>query len=42
MLKKLDVTAESLKGNSKIVVPTDSELINVIGNLSGVLPLKKR
>jgi len=40
-LKKLEVTADSLKNNTKIVVPTDSELVNVIGNLSGVLPLKK-
>jgi len=41
ILKKLEVTVDSLKGNSKIIVPAESELINVIGDLSGVLPIKK-
>ncbi len=41
LLEKLRVTENSLKQNVKIVVPADSELINVIGNLAGVLPLKK-
>jgi len=41
LLKKLEVTVDSLKGNTKIVIPTDSELINVIGDLAGVLPIKK-
>ncbi len=42
LLKKLELTADSLRDNTKIVVPTDSELVNVIGELSGVLPLKKK
>jgi len=41
LLKKLEVTVDSLKENTKIVIPTDSELINVIGDLAGVLPIKK-
>jgi len=41
ILKKLEVTADSLRENSKIVVPAQSELINVIGDLAGVLPIKK-
>jgi len=35
------VTVDSLKGNTKIVIPAQSELINVIGDLAGVLPIKK-
>jgi len=30
-----------LKNNAKVVVPSNSELVNVIGELAGVLPLKK-
>jgi len=41
LLKKLEVTVDSLKENTKIVIPTDTELINVIGDLAGVLPIKK-
>jgi regulator of protease activity HflC (stomatin/prohibitin superfamily) len=41
LLKRLQTVEESLKGNSKIVVPTNGELVNVIGDLAGVLPLKK-
>ena len=41
LLKKLEVTVDSLKENTKIVIPSESELINVIGDLAGVLPIKK-
>jgi regulator of protease activity HflC (stomatin/prohibitin superfamily) len=41
LLKRLQTVEESLKSNSKIVVPTNGELVNVIGDLAGVLPLKK-
>lgn len=41
LLRRLQTVEESLKNNSKIVVPTDGELVNVIGDLAGVLPLKK-
>jgi hypothetical protein len=30
----------ALKSNAKIVVPTGSDLVNVIGEMAGVLPLK--
>ncbi len=40
LLKKLETVQNSLENNSKIVVPADSELVNVIGDLAGVLPLK--
>ena len=35
-LRKLQAVETSLTGNSKIVVPTDSSLVNVIGNLAGI------
>ncbi|MEN6491966.1 MAG: SPFH domain-containing protein [Rectinema sp.] len=41
LLKRLQTVEESLKNNSKIVLPTNGELVNVIGDLAGVLPLKQ-
>lgn len=40
MLRKLEMVEKSLKDNAKIVVPTGSELVNVIGEMAGVLPVK--
>ncbi len=39
ILKKLQTTEMALKNNAKIVVPTNTELVNVIGDLSGVTPI---
>lgn len=39
LLRKLQATETALKNNAKIVVPSTSELINVIGEMSGVLPI---
>jgi regulator of protease activity HflC (stomatin/prohibitin superfamily) len=41
LLRKLEAMEVSLSSNAKIVIPTGSELVNVIGDLAGVLPLKK-
>ena len=42
LLKKLETVSEALKDNSKIIVPSDSELVNVIGDLAGAtVPLPK-
>jgi len=41
LLRKLEAVEKSLKENAKIVIPTGSELVNVIGELAGVLPLRK-
>jgi regulator of protease activity HflC (stomatin/prohibitin superfamily) len=41
LLRKLEATETALKNNAKIVVPTGSELINVIGELAGVVPIDK-
>lgn len=42
VLRKLEAMEKSLSENAKIVIPTGSELVNVIGDLAGVLPLKKK
>jgi regulator of protease activity HflC (stomatin/prohibitin superfamily) len=42
LLKRLETVQRSLEKNSKIVVPANTELVNIIGDLAGgVLPLKK-
>jgi len=40
LLRKLQATETALKNNAKIVVPANSELINVIGELAGAVPVK--
>jgi regulator of protease activity HflC (stomatin/prohibitin superfamily) len=39
MLRKLEAVENSLAQNAKVVVPGDSELVNVIGDLAGVTPI---
>ena len=41
LLRQLQATEIALKDNAKIVVPSNSELINVIGEMSGILPIKR-
>ncbi|RJR31512.1 MAG: SPFH/Band 7/PHB domain protein [Candidatus Latescibacterota bacterium] len=41
LLRKLETVERALRDNAKIVVPAESELVNVIGDLSGVLPLRR-
>jgi regulator of protease activity HflC (stomatin/prohibitin superfamily) len=41
LLKQLETVQVSLQNNAKIVVPSNTELVNVIGELAGVLPLKR-
>jgi len=41
LLRKLETVEKSLMDNAKIVIPTGSELVNVIGEMAGVLPLKR-
>lgn len=40
-LRKLEALETALSNNSKIIVPSDKELINVIGEMAGVLPIRK-
>ena len=42
LLKKLETLEISLKDNAKIVIPEGSELVNIIGDLAGVMPLRKK
>ena len=41
LLRKLEAVETALENNAKIVLPSDSELVNVIGELAGVLPIKQ-
>ncbi|MFA6281230.1 MAG: SPFH domain-containing protein [Candidatus Omnitrophota bacterium] len=41
VLRKLEAVEKSLQTNAKIVVPANTELVNVIGEMAGFLPLKK-
>ncbi len=42
LLKKLDTVTASLEKNSKIVIPTGSDLVNIIGEMAGVVPIEKK
>ena len=41
ILRKIQALETALQHNSKIVLPSDSDLVNVIGEMAGVLPLKR-
>jgi regulator of protease activity HflC (stomatin/prohibitin superfamily) len=41
LLKKLEMTESALKNNSKVVVPSGTELVNMIGDMAGVVPMHK-
>ena len=41
MLRRIQAMETALKDNAKIVVPTGSDLVNVIGEMAGILPLKR-
>ncbi|MBN2207559.1 MAG: SPFH/Band 7/PHB domain protein [Candidatus Aminicenantes bacterium] len=42
LLRRLETVEKSLAQNAKIVVPANTELINVIGEMAGVLPVPRR
>jgi regulator of protease activity HflC (stomatin/prohibitin superfamily) len=42
ILRKLQALETSLQNNSKIVVPTGSDLVNVVGEMAGVTPVSKK
>ncbi|SMC52147.1 SPFH domain, Band 7 family protein [Pedobacter nyackensis] len=39
LLRKLEMVENSLRSNAKIVIPTGSELVNVIGEMAGIFPV---
>ena len=43
LLKRLETVAEALKDNAKVVVPANTDLVNVVGELAGgVLPIARK
>lgn len=42
LLRRLETVETALKSNTKVVVPGNTELINVIGDMAGILPLPKK
>ena len=41
LLRRLITVERALQSNSKIVVPTGSDLVNVIGDIAGIVPLTR-
>jgi regulator of protease activity HflC (stomatin/prohibitin superfamily) len=41
LLRQLETVERALRDNAKVVLPGDAELVNVIGELAGVLPLRR-
>ena len=42
LLRKLQAMEVALQNNAKIVIPTGSDLINVIGEMAGIVPIKNK
>jgi regulator of protease activity HflC (stomatin/prohibitin superfamily) len=42
LLRRLETVEKALATNAKIVVPSNTELINVIGELAGIMPLPRK
>jgi hypothetical protein len=40
LLKRLETVQAALENNTKIIVPANQQLVNVFGDLAGILPLK--
>jgi hypothetical protein len=41
LLRRLITVETALCSNAKIVVPTNTEFVNVIGELAGIMPLNR-
>jgi regulator of protease activity HflC (stomatin/prohibitin superfamily) len=42
LLRKLEALEASLGNNSQIVIPTGTDLVNIIGEMAGILPVNRR
>jgi len=42
LLRKLEALEASLGSNAKIVIPTGSDLVNIIGEMAGIIPLERK
>jgi regulator of protease activity HflC (stomatin/prohibitin superfamily) len=40
VLRKLEAMEKSLSHNAKVIVPSNAELVNVIGEMAGILPME--
>lgn len=40
VLRRLEAMEKALENNAKIVIPSNSDLVNVVSELAGILPLK--
>ena len=41
VLRKLQAVENALMHNAKIVVPSNTQLINMVGEMAGVIPIEK-
>jgi regulator of protease activity HflC (stomatin/prohibitin superfamily) len=41
ILKKLETVERSFSNNAKIIVPANTELVNIVGEMAGIVPLKR-
>jgi regulator of protease activity HflC (stomatin/prohibitin superfamily) len=42
LLRRIEAAERSLRDNAKIVLPNDKDLVNIIGDMAGVLPLRRK
>lgn len=42
LLRKLEAMEAALENNTKIVIPAGTELVNIIGEMAGIVPLTKK
>jgi len=42
LLKRLQTLETSLKDNAKIIVPEGSDLVNIVGEMAGIVPIRKK
>ncbi|MFA6142083.1 MAG: SPFH domain-containing protein [Candidatus Omnitrophota bacterium] len=42
VLRKLEAVEKCLQNNAKVVIPANTELVNVIGEMAGFLPIKNK
>jgi regulator of protease activity HflC (stomatin/prohibitin superfamily) len=42
LLRKIQALETSLKDNTKVIVPTGSDLVNVLGEMAGIIPIRDK
>lgn len=42
VLRRIEALEKSLAGNAKIVLPSDKDIVNVIGDMAGIAPIKTK